>query len=138
MATTIGNFYAYSDYVKVNGANLFTTIMLPNKGGKFPTVIMRSPYNYDTNQLDEDRTVSYLLDRHLKFLKRGYAVVFQHCRSTGKSDGFWQPYVNEREDTLALYDYIRKQSFYNKQLLLAGESFYSSAHYAASPLKMTL
>ena len=35
---------AYSVYIPVDGAELFTLVCLPEKEGRFPTVVMRSPY----------------------------------------------------------------------------------------------
>lgn len=132
MSSIIGNYYGYSDYVLVDGVKLYTVVMLPNKVGKFPTIVMRTPYAEHTDY-DDEETINYLLFHHIRFLKRGYAVVFQHCRGTWKSEGVWRPYVDERKDTLALFDYIRKQSFYNKQILLCGASYSATINYSASP-----
>ena len=41
------HFYYYQ-YLKLNGEDLFTVVMLPEKEGKFPVVICRSPYVKNT------------------------------------------------------------------------------------------
>ena len=132
MACFINEYYGYSDFVNVNGVKLYTVIMLPKKEGKFPTIVMRTPY-IEHNDYDDDRTVNFLLSHHIRFLERGYSVVFQHCRGTGKSQGVWRAYLDERDDSLALFDYIRSQDFYNKQILLCGASYGATINFSAAP-----
>ncbi|MBE6645295.1 MAG: hypothetical protein E7612_07975 [Ruminococcaceae bacterium] len=66
-------------------------------------------------------------------LDAGYAVVFQHCRGRGKSGGDCIPYVYEREDGLALQQWIREQASYNGELYLCGKSYLSSVHFVTAP-----
>ena len=35
--------YSFYAYIKVDGAELFTSVCLPEKEGKYPTVIFRAP-----------------------------------------------------------------------------------------------
>jgi putative CocE/NonD family hydrolase len=58
----------------------------------------------------------------------GYAIVYQECRGTGRSEGDCIPYTNERNDGLDTLDWIRKQDFYNGELFLEGASYLSSVH----------
>lgn len=69
------------------------------------------------------------------WLNRGYAVVYQHCRGQGKSTGAFVPYVGEREDGLALREWIRTQPFYNGELYLLGGSYTASLHYTTAPFE---
>lgn len=124
-------YYAFYEYIGEN--KLFTVSMLPDKAGKFPIVIKRSPYVSDTDNLDEKATlVKYMADNE-KWLRNGYAVIMQHCRGKGKSGGDCVPFINEREDSLHLYDYARKSDFYNGELFLWGGSYCCEVHYLASP-----
>ena len=116
-----------------NNAELFTLICLPDSRGKFPTVIMRSPY-VDTDEfLNEEQIRKNKLKEYKTWLQNGYAVVFQHCRGRGKSTGDCIPYIYEREDGLFLQDWIRKQPFYNGELYLYGHSYTSSVHFVTAP-----
>ncbi len=100
---------------------LYTMVILPDDGGgRFPTIIQRSPYSSPNESPD------FFKDWDL----HGYAMVFQHCRGTGKSKGICVPYVNERRDGLELLDWIRKQDFYNGELFLMGSSYLSSVHFS--------
>lgn len=126
-------YYGYNEYIESGGYKLYTAVMLPSKEGKFPTVIKRNPYVNPTTVHSDEKLLMMYMTENEKWLKRGYAVVFQHCRGRGKSEGECDPFVNEREDGLNLQDYIRKQSFYNGELFLWGGSYCCEVHYATAP-----
>ena len=123
--------HVYHEYLDFNSASFFTVILLPEKDGKFPTVIARTPY-VDPEKT-ENETKDELVKIYSPWLSRGYAVVFQHCRGQGLSTGEFVPYIHEREDGLFLQDYVRRQSFYNGELYLYGGSYCASLHYATAP-----
>ena len=133
MITNELNQVCYSEFMGAQDASLFTIICLPKREGKFPTIIMRCPY---VDQ-EEFRDIADIERDHLggkkMWLDAGYAVVDQHCRGRGKSEGVFIPFVDERKDGLALQDWIRKQSFYNGELFLFGGSYTSSVHLATAP-----
>ena len=103
-----------------DGVRLYTLVQLPEPGGRFPLIICRSPYASQEIDFDWLKTE----DTH------GYAVLYQHCRGTGKSEGVFLPYCHERNDGLDLLDWIRKQPFYNGELFLHGGSYLSSVHFS--------
>ena len=80
-----------------DGVRLYTVLQLPEPEGKFPLIIVRNPYCNANPDLEPMRTE----DTH------GYAVLYQHCRGTGKSEGICIPYLTERKDGLFLLDWIR-------------------------------
>ena len=126
--------YTYSyEYVISKGTRLFTAVLLPDEKNKFPSVIIRTPYVDTLEELGEEEICLRYANEYSKWLERGYAVVIQHCRGRGKSDGDCIPYINERDDTRTLYDWIRNQPFYNGELFLKGNSYLSSVHYCAAP-----
>ena len=103
-----------------DGVKLYTLIMLPEATGKFPVIIKRTPYcdtETDIETIKHEAT-------------HGYAVVRQHCRGTGKSEGVCIAYKNERNDGLDLLNWVRKQPFYNGELYLSGGSYLSSVHFS--------
>ncbi len=123
----------YYKYLPVDGAEIFTFVGLPEKNGKFPTAIFRSPYeDFDEEMGEAELCEKYLAD-YKEWLDAGYAVVFQHCRGRGKSTGDCVPYIYEREDGLALRAWIRGESFYSGQLFLVGTSYTASVHYVTAP-----
>lgn len=129
----MNGYAANYEYVVSGGVRLFTVALLPNKTGKFPVVVQRSPYVDEFEEIGESEICDRYLNENIRWLNRGYAMVIQHCRGRGKSDGECIPYINERLDTLSLYGWIRTKSFYNGELFLKGASYLSSVHYCASP-----
>lgn len=123
----------FHEYLEINNAKLFTVICLPKSGGKFPTVIYRTPYVDSAEYQSEEEICTQKLADFKVWLENGYAVVFQHCRGRGKSSGDCIPYIYEREDGLFLQDWIRKQPFYNGELYLRGGSYLSSVHFVTAP-----
>lgn len=114
-------------------AQLFTVVLLPGGAEKYPAVIYRTPYVDAEEMMTEAEIIETRAAEFAPFLNAGYAVVYQHCRGRGKSGGDCIPYIFEREDTLALYDWIRAQAFYNGELFLFGRSYSSSVHLVAAP-----
>lgn len=127
--------HAYYTYLEMNGDRFFTAVLLPEKEGRFPTVIYRSPYVADAVDTDEDQLLQGYLHSFRRWLARGYAFIYQHCKGQGKSTGAFVPYVHEREDGLALREWIRTRPFYNGELFLVGGSYETSLHYATAPFE---
>ena len=123
----------YYEYLQNNEVKLFTVISLPDRKGFFPVVIYRNPYVDSAESLSEDEICAQKAVEYQKWNEAGYAVVFQHCRGRGKSGGDCIPYIYEREDSLFLQSWIRKQSFYNGELYLCGRSYTSSVHFVTAP-----
>lgn len=125
--------YTYTEYMNNDGADLFTVVSLPDNKNKYPTVIFRSPYVDDEETMSEEEICAKKENDYGQWVKGGYAVVMQHCRGRGKSTGDCIPYIYEREDGLALHDWIRKQPFYNGELYLCGASYTASVHFVTEP-----
>ena len=114
------------DYVPMrDGVEMYTIISVPKGVEKCPIVLYRTPYDHPHNGKPKDLRPFYLNNQ---FIERGYAVIHQHCRGTGDSLGDCYPYQNEREDGLAMLDYIRTLPFYNGEIFVAGGSYLSSVH----------
>ena len=124
---------SYFEYLEFSNNNLFTLICLPDNDGKFPTVIMRSPYVKADKNLSEEELCQNALKAFEPWTQNGYAVVFQHCRGKGKSTGDYIPYIFEREDGLFLQEWVRKQPFYNGEIYLSGGSYTSAVHFVTAP-----
>lgn len=125
--------FNYFEFIDFNGAKLHTSICLPKKEGKFPTVIMRTPYVDSFENTDPLEMANIVFDVFADYVKAGYALVYQHCRGRGLSSGDCIPYINEREDGLNLQEWVRHQSFYNGEIYLSGGSYTSSVHFVTAP-----
>ena len=55
-------YIADFEYIVSHRVNLFTAVLLPHSNGKFPTVVMRSPYvdNYE-NSDEADIAIEYVI-----------------------------------------------------------------------------
>lgn len=106
-----------------DGVRLYTRIIIPGDSGKFPIVFMRTPYDHPSNGVPCD--LSQYADN--LFVKNGYALIWQHTRGTGDSEGFSRPY-HERQDGLDSLDCIRKLPFYDGSIYVTGGSYLSTVH----------
>lgn len=112
-------------FVMSDGVKLFTRIVLPEENKKFPIVFIRTPYEQKRNG------VPYPADEYENnlFIKNGYAIVCQHTRGRGDSEGECIPY-QERQDGIDSLEKIRSLPFYNGEIYLTGESYLATVHFA--------
>ena len=109
-----------------DGICLYTRCTVPTSAEKCPAVFIRTPYDAARKGIpcEIDRDVEAV------FAANGYAVVRQHCRGSGDSEGFCLPYSEkERTDGLDTLERIRKMPFYNGEIFLWGGSYLASVHY---------
>ncbi|MBQ9613827.1 MAG: CocE/NonD family hydrolase [Lachnospiraceae bacterium] len=85
-----------------DGVKLYTLVYKPSGLERFPVLIQRSCY---PNQLPMEQVYGEEL------AKRGYGYVVQACRGTGKSEGIWEPNVNERPDGIATLNWLNDQEW---------------------------
>lgn len=52
----------YAVFLPVEGADLFTVVLLPQKEGRFPVVLMRSPYVDEMETMEEQEIFRRTLD----------------------------------------------------------------------------
>lgn len=106
-----------------DGVGLYTKVTVPKGAEKCPTVFIRTPYN------PPRKGVPCPIDSHCEapYVENGYAVVLQHCRGTGDSEGICIPY-EERSDGLDTLELIRKLPFYNGEVYLWGQSYLTTVH----------
>lgn len=106
-----------------DGVRLYTRYAVPRGVEKCPVVYMRTPYEKTHGGAPHD-IEEY---KNNTFIKRGYAVLLQHCRGRGDSEGECVPCV-ERADGLATLDFIRSLPFYNGEIFPYGGSYLSLVH----------
>jgi uncharacterized protein len=97
-----------------DGIRLATDVYLPPKLPA-PTVVMRTPY-----ERDQDAGVGAFMS----LARRGFAVVSQDCRGTGRSEpDFWDYYVREPEDSYDLVEWITHQDWFDGFIGSTGGSY---------------
>lgn len=107
-----------------DGVVLATDVYLPNKKGKFPTLLVRDIYSNGSSQIRQ---------RYAKFAtNNGYAFVFQSVRGRYDSEGEWYPYFQEIEDGDDTLTWIAAQSWSDGQVGMFGSSYLASVQWLAA------
>ena len=111
---TCGMVYKDTLVAAADGSKLVTQLYLPETQETFPVVVWRSPYlNFPTGDWMKGAR---------DYAQRGIGVIIQRCRGTGGSEGVFQPNIYEREDGLALLNWLEEASWC-KSIGLTGCSY---------------
>jgi predicted acyl esterase len=105
-----------------DGVRLATDLYLPPGGGRFPTVLIRTPYN---------RKWDVTADLLRKMAQHGYVGVTQDCRGTGDSEPEeWETFIYEMEDGADCAAWVAAQSFSDGFIGGAGPSYLANTQWA--------
>jgi putative CocE/NonD family hydrolase len=105
-----------------DGTLLRADIYRPVKGGPFPVLLIRTPYGEP-------------MLRQAPFLPAidaGFAVVAQHCRGCGTSDGEFSPFVDEAGDGVDTIEWCARQPWSNGAVGMYGPSYLGMVQLAAA------
>jgi len=106
-----------------DGVELSANIFLPKARGRFPVILIRSPYGKGDEKNGDG----------LFYAGRGYVVVSQDCRGKGSSQGQWEPFVNERSDGRDTQKWLLEQSWCNGSIGTAGGSYVGFTQWISAP-----
>ena len=110
-----------------DGVKLSFDIRMPDKGGPFPAVLERNPYNNNFLITPEN-------ERYLKlYLDAGYAHVSQDTRGKYDSEGEFKPF-EEAEDGYDSVEWVAKQPWCNGKVGMTGASYVGLTALAAAQL----
>ncbi len=104
-----------------DGVGLCTDVFVPKGKGKFPVVLVRTPY---------DKSAEQWLGK--SFGMFGIADVLQDVRGKFKSQGEYYPFINERADGLETLKWIRNQSWSNGTVAGWGGSYVGYTQWVIS------
>lgn len=99
-----------------DGCILRGDLFLPDEGGCFPTILIRTPYEKD------EMTVRPRFNYPGLYTEAGYAVFIHDCRGTGKSDGRYQPWLCDAEDGYDIVEWIAEQPWSTGKIGMLGSS----------------
>lgn len=109
-----------------DGILLATNVYRPKKEGRYPVVILRTPYNKNGN------LHPYKLLAHL-FVSQGYVFIVQDVRGKYQSEGEFEPYQNEGSDSYTTVEWAGKAPWSNGKVALYGFSYLGSCAWLCVP-----
>ncbi len=104
-----------------DGTLLATDVYLPRGKGKFPVVLVRTPYG---------KWQDAWMGKAFRFFRIG--VVLQDVRGKNGSEGEFYPFINERSDGLQTLRWIRQQPWSNGNVTGWGGSYVGYTQWAIS------
>ena len=107
-----------------DGVELSANIFLPKAKGKYPAILLRTPYG--KGNVEEEGPGHY-------YASRGYVYIVQDCRGTGQSKGQWEPVVNEKQDGLDTHKWVLEQGWCNGKLGTSGGSYLGYTQWITGP-----
>ena len=110
-----------------DGVKLSCDIRYPDKGGPFPAVLVRNPYNNNIAVTPQNEWLLRL------YLDSGYAYVTQDVRGKYDSEGEFRS-GEEAEDGYDTVEWIAKQSWCNGKVGMSGASYCGLTQLAAAKL----
>ncbi|HTS37655.1 MAG TPA: CocE/NonD family hydrolase [Candidatus Solibacter sp.] len=106
-----------------DGVTLYADIYRPNSAGKFPTVLMRTPY---------DKSVSWAVSPVFKMVPRGYVVIIQDVRGRYQSEGEWYPFKHEQMDGFDTVEWVASLPYSDGKVGMMGASYVGATQLLAA------
>ena len=107
-----------------DGVQLRADVLRPAGGGRFPTLVYRTPYGKDA-ALKDDTTFR-------RAVERGYALVVQDVRGRYASDGDFRPYEREGRDGYDTIEWAARQPWSNGRVGTFGLSYPGAVQWLAA------
>ena len=103
---------------------LSTNVFHPTGTGRFPTILIRTPYGKGTS----------LLPNYRAFVDRGYVVVVQDVRGRYESEGVFSPLTQEASDGDDTLNWIAAQPWSDGKIGMTGGSYLGIAQWKLAVL----
>jgi putative CocE/NonD family hydrolase len=97
-----------------DGVTVSVDIYRPDVDGRFPSILIRTPYNNNTDQA---------VAQGKWFAERGYVVIQGDVRGKFDSGGDFYPFKNEPDDGFDTDEWIAKQPWFDGKLGTMGGSY---------------
>ncbi|MCI0390514.1 MAG: CocE/NonD family hydrolase [Acidobacteria bacterium] len=109
-----------------DGVKLYADVYLPRAEGRYPTLVVRTPYGAQRDGVHETM---------IKFAQNGYAVVMNDTRGRYESEGRWEPFRAEAKDGHDTIQWAAKQSWSNGKVATQGGSYLGHVQWRAASLQ---
>lgn len=97
-----------------DGVELSADVYRPDKAGKYPVILVRTPY---------DNGTAPNLQAGKRWAKRGFVYVVQDVRGRGDSDGIFYPLLTEGKDGYDTIAWLAAQPWSNGKIGMMGGSY---------------
>ncbi len=109
-----------------DGVTLSADVWLPEGQGRYPIVLMRTPY------LKADRTFHDWPKIAERYVRNGYATVVQDVRGRGDSDGQFNFFFQEGTDGYDTIEWLAQQPWSNGKIGTVGASYLGTVQWLAA------
>ena len=109
-----------------DGVELSADIWLPLEEGRYPLILMRTPYLKTRALLENPQFGRY-------FASRGYVWAVQDVRGRGDSDGEFGFYPADRPDGYDTIEWLARQPWSNGDVGMMGVSYLGRSAVAGGP-----
>jgi len=106
-----------------DGVKLYADLYRPAREGKFPVIIVRTPYGKQREGIHETK---------IEFARRGYAVLVQDARGRFESEGAWDPFRNEALDGYDTVEWAAREPWSNGKVGMEGGSYLGNVQWQAA------
>ncbi len=110
-----------------DGVKLATDVYRPDAPGKFPVIVIRTPYGKNNPAHRYEFTANI-------FAGQGYAVAVQDVRGKYGSEGVYYPYVNEAKDGHDTFNWAGTQGWSAGKVGTFGISYFGRTQWLPAPL----
>src|SRR5215831_14409694 len=104
-----------------DGVTLYADIYRPKADGKFPVLLVRTPY-------DKQWTIAF----GLRAAARGYVVIAQDVRGRFTSEGEWYPFRHESRDGYDTVEWAAALPYSNGKVGMFGGSYVGATQFLAA------
>jgi putative CocE/NonD family hydrolase len=106
-----------------DGVTLFADIYRPNSPGKFPLILMRTPY---------DKSAGWAIGPAYKIVPRGYVLIIQDVRGRFTSEGEWYPFRHEQNDGYDAVEWAAALPYSDGKVGMMGASYVGATQVLAA------
>jgi uncharacterized protein len=106
-----------------DGVKLFADIYRPRAEGKYPVILMRTPY---------DKSASWAVSPAYQLATHGYVVVVQDVRGRYTSEGEWYPFRHESADGYDTVEWVAALPYSNGKVGMMGGSYVGATQMLAA------
>lgn len=115
-----------------DGVTLYSDVYRPDAEGKFPVMIVRTPYDKRVQVYADGATPTLHLAHTRFFPEHGYVVVAQDTRGRWNSDGDFYPYWPDVADGYDSVEWAAKLPWSNGKVAIVGKSYMGLVQYLAA------